>query len=511
MATPPADISPCSNSMFQTSNSTLDTSPEAVLARSHIKRTSLGSELGDTNDTNEMAPSSAILYSDLVMSDVRSADDVADKAVLVNLAQSPLAPAPKRARYSNLNDELTASDYAQLKPVIQPESKGVTFSRSTSHPLSRKRAIADLIHPSSQCSPVNMDESEATVVYGEPVDSSSSTLSIDISEGEEPTTPALTTRYPGSHIATDNLPRPKSATGMKDTNKDVSGHSSANSTRDGNKQRTLPAAPSSLFMPSHHSAGPRRNSTSNSKKGFQRPVRIQLLDEAESDKIREEERRASSPSYSSLTPEQEMLWEDSRSQNQDSDAENSRDVTLRNNVDDDQSIVLPIEDPIVHDWDVEELDDEDSEGRATPPIEDSTLASEVKKSRRRSIEKTISRMAGNSDEGLSLKSARIQRAPTGDTASAEDQDAGRKEEEEEEEEEDRWDPMLDPEREVSSMSEDQELELHNTHLRLENQREFQDTSSLDLGEGDDQAVSEDGRYGGAIEADDEGEDFWENR
>ncbi|KAF9360173.1 hypothetical protein BGX26_010312 [Mortierella sp. AD094] len=513
MAAPPAEIPLDRDGTVQTVANTLEASPEIVLTRTNVKRTSTTSEseFVDRNDINEMAPSSAILHSGLPMNDTSTTNDeidVYERVTLANSTQSLSPPAPKRARYSNTKDGLTASDYAQLKPVIQPENKDATFSRSTPHCLSRKREIADLVHPSSQCSPINMDEPEATIFYGEPVDSSSSTLSIEISEEEEePFTPSLTTRYPGSSQITAGSPlSPKSPIGMEGRIKDFSSRGSISNISHDNKQRTAPSTSTStsspLFMPSH-SVRPRRNSSCTNK-GFQRPVRIQLLDEAESDKIREEGRHIfpSSQSSSPSLSEQGLLWGQNQSQDQEAGSGNMKDGTLRSSVDDEQSVALPIEDPVIHDWDMEELDDEESEGSATPSAEDSSA----------SIENIKDRMEKGSGKELSHKLARIRKASISEAVSVKDQDAvGEDENGDDDDDDDKWDPMLDPEREVSTMSEDQEAELYNVHMRLENQRDFQDASSLDLGEDDGQSISEDGRYGGAIEADDEGEDFWENR
>ncbi|KAF9174897.1 hypothetical protein BGX21_006838 [Mortierella sp. AD011] len=503
MAAPPAEIPLDSDDTAQTAANTFEASPEVILNRVNIKRTSTTSEseFVDRNDINEMAPSSAILHSGLPMNDagkINDEIDVSEGVTLANSIQSSSPPAPKRVRYSNTKDGLTASDYAQLKPVIQPENNGITFSRSTPHCLSRKREIADLVHPSSQCSPVDMDEPEATIIYGEPVDSSSSTLSIEISEEEEPFTPSLTTRYPGSsHVTAGGSLSPKSPKEMEGKTRNFNSRGSISSISHDDKRRSLPSisAPSSLFMPSH-ATRPRRNSCST-KKGFQRPVRIQLLDEAESDKIREEGRHLfpSSQSSSPSISEHGLSWGQDQGQDQEAD---SGDITLRNGVDDEQSVALPIEDPIVHDWDMEELDDEESEGSATPSAEDSSASTENIKDR----------MTKSPGKELSHKLARIRKASISQAVNVRGQDAVG---EEDGDDDDKWDPTLDPEREVSTMSEDQEVELYNIHMRLENQRDFQDASSLDLGERDGQSISEDGRYGGAIEADDEGEDFWENR
>ncbi|KAF8985742.1 hypothetical protein BGZ46_002121 [Entomortierella lignicola] len=488
MATPPVEI-PHDDIGSDQATATIETSLEVGASRdSYGKRTSLEPDLTEKNDINEMAPSSAIFLSDISMNDNNKPTNeaiIADETILANSIHSHSAPASKRVKYSSPKEGLTASDYAQLKPVVQPDT---TFSRPTVHSLSRKRTIADLVPPPSQCSPIDMDEPDATIVYGEPVDSSSSALSIEISEEGKPFTPALTTRYPGSSQVA--LTSPSSPKGIDD-------HSDAKVTGKDNKQRSLSTTASSLFMPSHHTPRPRRNSCVT-KKGFQRPVRIQLLDEAESDKIREEggyvlTSQTSSPSLS----EQGLLWEDNQTQDLDAGADNVRDATLHRNTHDEQSIALPIEDPMVHDWDMEELDDEESEASITLSGEDSS----------NSFENNSRREAECTSKDMPNRLARIRRASISDAVTMEDQD----EVENEQEDDDKWDPMMDPEREISSMSEDQEVELHNVHMRLENQRDFQDASSLDLGEVDGQATSEDGRYGGAIVDDDEGEDFWENR
>ncbi|KAI1320301.1 hypothetical protein EDD11_001516 [Mortierella claussenii] len=455
---------------IQTTTSALEAAPENLLVRGYNKRSlaALEPEFVDNSDINAMAPSSAILQSDfLVKDDNHNLDDkvdMADRVILSHAPLSPPAPLPKRVRYAPSNNEPTAADYALLNPVIQPSNEEAanthhTRSRSSSsspsstsdsssrpnrpHSVSRRRSIADLVPSSGRRTSVLMDEPEATTIYGEPVDSSSAGLAMDISDDEPPAPPALASTYPGSSKLTA-----------------------------GNAAR--------------------RNSVSSAKKGIQRPVRIQLLDKAESEQIREQARRDSVSSD---------MDQDQQDQEDDHDSDSQERRILQSRVDDQSDVALQKEDPAVHDWDKEELDDEENSSATPSSMGESPMPYESTE-RRRSIANDIRRAAGTSGAGTEESKHSSRRSGRG-ASSRKDRD--------DDEDDDHWDPLLDPEREVAVMTEDQEAELHNVHLRLENQRDFQDAASLDLGEDDAQAVNEDGQYGGAIEDDDEGEDYWENR
>ncbi|KAF9186574.1 hypothetical protein BGZ51_001929 [Haplosporangium sp. Z 767] len=495
-----------------TTTSTAEAAPEVLLTRGCNKRSlaAVGVEFIDSNDINGSAPTSSVLQSDyLIIDDDDNLNDKVDKAPEVTLpTQPPHPPLSKRTRYSS-EPQLTASDYALLQPIIQPDNKresghqhnhgehthtiGRDLSQRT-HPFTRRRSMADLIPASNQGAVVCFDEPEATAIYGEPMDSGSATLGMDIigeeEQEHEQEDDALAAKYPGptrtSAIKTSNDPPPLKHLGSdpmstgRDISKDRKNSISQNPATSRNS--------SSIFMPtSHvhtHSATrplPRRNSSANSKKEPPRPVRIQLLDQAESEMIMQKAQQNDSSSSSS--------W--------DQDLQPSHDHEQDLQKDDDEAIALPREDPIVHDWDQEELQDEDSECDSisfVPEPDQLQVPSLAPMStRRRSIVESIREGVERDSEKKSLA-----RDGARDTDNGDDEDDDR-------------DSLRDPEREVAMMSEDQEADLRNTHLRWENQREFQDAAGLDLGEDDAQAINEDGQYGGTIEDDDEGEDYWENR
>ncbi|KAG9327537.1 hypothetical protein KVV02_003782 [Mortierella alpina] len=501
--------------LIQTTSNTLEPAPEMLLTRGCDKRSfaALEPEFVDSNDINGMAPASAVLQSDhLVIDDDHNLDDKVDMSGRVILTTAPSdpthPPVPKRTRLSPDAIRPSASDFAQLQPIIQPDSRRelrdqhghrhrlthVRESPAMTHSLSRRRSIADLVPPSSHCAPVNMDEPEATVVYGEPMDSSSAALALEDSEDGDLSPPALTTQYPGSKRTATSGSSPEPT--LKDQHQDnerrfipmrrPSGLSSGNSGNN-NRQNSIPQDPrhsasskanSTLFMPTSHSSGPldqRRSSTTSLRKVSQRPVRIQILDEAESEKIMERSRHDAS-----LNEELILGQQSSQTPSQDP----YRSLALDDN---DADIALPKEDPVVHDWDEEELEDEESD-TSTPTAATGTSTPQF-------LTNDSYSSILNDDRPPTSSEAKQQRKRNDD----DDQD-----------QRDR-DILRDPEREIAVMSESQEANLHNMHVRLENQREFQDAAGLDLGEDDAQALNEDGRYGGAIEDDDEGDDYWENR
>ncbi|KAF9288258.1 hypothetical protein BGZ68_000543 [Mortierella alpina] len=502
--------------LIQTTSNTLEPAPEVLLTRGCDKRSfaALEPEFVDSNDINGMAPASAVLQSDhLVIDDEHNLDEKFDMSGRVILTTAPSnttqPPVPKRTRLSPDDVRPSASDFAQLQPIIQPDNKrepgdqhghhhGHIHTReqpAKTHSLSRRRSIADLVPPSSQRAPVNVDEPEATVVYGEPMDSSSAALALDDSEDEDLSSPALSTQYPGSKSAAASGSPPKPA--PEDQHQDnerrfnpmrrPSGLSTG-SAGNNSRQNSIPQDPrhsasskaaSTLFMPASHSSGPldqRRSSTTSLRKASQRPVRIQILDEAESEKIMERSRHDAA-----LNEEPLLSQQSSQTFSQDP----YRNLALD---DSDADIALPKEDPIVHDWDEEEREDEES-GTSTPTATTGTSTPQFLTS--------DAYNSGLNDRGPTSNEAKQQRKRNDDEDN-DDDDRDR-------------DILCDPEREIAVMSEFQEANLHNMHVRLENQREFQDAAGLDLGEDDAQALNEDGRYGGAIEDDDEGDDYWENR
>lgn len=267
---------------------------------------------------------------------------------------------------------------------------------------------------------------------------------------------------------------------------------------------------SPLFMPPSHSSRPHlphqdsfcsNNGSSDAKRttparknSMQWPVRIQLLDEQESETL--DQARASADQLDEEDDEEEHHGVSH-------DTSNLVQKKKRTGLADD--IALPPEDPIVHDWDKEELDDEDNDSNyGSQP--DSASSSPRRRDpvyrKRKSIEEDIRRAAGEDHRSHHYK----QRHHLSNAIDNDDDD------DDDDDDDERRDFLHgDPERDIAVMSEDQEADLHNVHLRLENQRDFQDAAGLDLGEGESESFNDDGRYGGAIEDDDEGEDFWENR
>ncbi|KAG0266855.1 hypothetical protein BG011_000470 [Mortierella polycephala] len=502
----PADTA-IGHATIPTTTSTVEAAPEVLLTRGCPKRSlaAVEAEFVDNNDIDGSAPTSSVLQSDyLIIDDDDNLNNKVEMAPEVILTtQPPHPPLFKRTRYSS-EHQLTASDYALLQPIIQPDSKrelghqhnhGGHDHSSRTHPFTRKRSMADLIHASNHDAVVCFDEPEATAIYGEPMDSGSATLGMDVigeeEQEHEQEDVALATKYPGSTKTSttkaSNAPSP-----FKDLGSDPMSTGRDNGKDRKNSISQIPATnrnSSSIFMPTSHAhTRPhlRRNSSTNSKKEPPRPVRIQLLDQAESEMIMQKAQQNASPSSSS--------WD------QDSQPSHDQDQDLRKG--DDAEIALPREDPIVHDWDEEELQDEDSEcdsiSFVAEPDQLQAPSLAPMSTRRQSIVDSIRGDVDRNSEGKSLAREGVR-----DT----DNDNG----DDEDDEDDDKDSLRDPEREVAMMSEDQEADLHNTHLRWENQREFQDAAGLDLGEDDSQAINEDGRYGGAIEDDDEGEDYWENR
>ncbi|KAF9366424.1 hypothetical protein BGX34_003045 [Mortierella sp. NVP85] len=473
---------------IQTTTSILEPAPELLLTRGCEKRSlaALEPEFVDSNDINGMAPSSAVLQSDfLIMDDANNLEDKVGMAGRgLRTTSIPIPPAQKRVRYSREN-EPTASDFAQLEPVIQPynrtEGRSPSTIRSGSRSLSLSKSTTGPDPLSSHIASVYTDQPERAVIYSEPVD-----CSTDLEEKHSSPQDRTPKDLRSSSHSPSNSPNsePSSVKSME-----VDSHYGGGDGKTSHPRPTVSRS-SSLFMPTPPAGGQRRNSTVL-KKGVQRPVRIQLIDGAESEALREQVRRASISEHSSL-------W--NRDLGQTKGGVDDTDSILTNDSDSDGDIALPKEDPTIHDWDEEELEDDQSEiASSTRDSSPMPQASGKSGESSRSIMKSIRKEAIASSSDTDFDRRRIPSKSRYNTGAGRDRDG------------DDWDPLLDPERENPAMSEDQEAELHNVHLRQENRREFQDAAGLDLGENDAQAVNEDGQYGGTIEDDDEGEDYWENR
>jgi len=184
MATPPPlppILAPTTagHASIPTTTSILEPAPELLLTRGCEKRSlaALEPEFVDSNDINGMAPSSAVLQSDfLIMDDANNLEDKVGMAGRgLRTTSIPIPPAQKRVRYSREN-EPTASDFAQLEPVIQPynrtEGRSPSTIRSGSRSLSLSKPTTDSDPLSSHIASVYTDQPERTVIYSEPEDCS---------------------------------------------------------------------------------------------------------------------------------------------------------------------------------------------------------------------------------------------------------------------------------------------------------------------------------------------------
>ncbi|KAG0031932.1 hypothetical protein BGZ81_000281 [Podila clonocystis] len=487
---------PLPHGSIQTTTGTAEPAPEVLLTKGYSKRSlaAIEPEFVDSSDINGMAPSSA----------ANAPDPPRDVRL------------PKRVRYMD-DSKLTASDFAHLEPIITPkdEQPPTFFSASSSsassssglfrrnsssssssfghpHTQSRKRSIADLVPPSSSQEPVYLDETRAINEYGEPVDSSAASLAMDLSwDG-----PGLLPRVHHESIEDSGKIKTKIMAKTNDTMRLKEPISTASPAPSSSSSTT---SKSPLFMPPSHSSRPllphQDSSCSNNgstdakrttpvrKNSIQRPS--ETLDQA---------RRASADQLDEEDDDEEHHGVVSH------DGSYVVQKKKRTGVADD--IALLPEDPIVHDWDKEELDDEDDDsnyGSQSDSVSSSPRRRDPVYRKRKSIEEDIRRAAGEDDH----RSHHRQRHHLSNAIDDDDGD---------DDDDERHDSLHgDPERDIAVMSEDQEADLHNIHMRLENQREFQDAAGLDLGEGESESFNDDGRYGGAIEDDDEGEDFWENR
>ncbi|KAF9320211.1 hypothetical protein BG003_006795 [Podila horticola] len=515
---------------IQTTTGTAEPAPEVLLTKGYAKRSlaAIETEFVDSSDINGMAPSSAVLQADyLIMDDAHNLDDRYDMAPKANAPDIPRdIRLPKRVRYTN-NSKLSTSDFTHLEPIITPkdEQSSTFFSSSSSsvssssglfrktassssfsnsghpHTQSRKRSIADLMPPSSSQEPVYLDETRAINEYGEPVDSSAASLAMYLS-GDGP---GPLPRVHHESIEDSGMIKTKIMANNTNDTLRLKDPISTASPAASNSSSTTSKSP--LFMPSSHSSRPHlphqdsscsngsmdaKRTTPARKNSMQWPVRIQLLDEQESETL-DQARRASAD---------QLVEEDEEEEHHGAVSHDTSSLVQKKKqtgVTDD--IALPPEDPIAHDWDEEELDDEDDDSNygSQPDSASSSPRRDPVYRKRKSIEEDIRRAAGEDDH----RSHHRQRHHLSNAIDDEEDD--------DDDDESRDSLHGDPERDIAVMSEDQEADLHNVHMRLENQREFQDAAGLDLGEGESESFNDDGRYGGAIEDDDEGEDFWENR
>ncbi|KAG0091522.1 hypothetical protein BGZ93_007522 [Podila epicladia] len=517
---------PLPHGSIQTTTGTAEPAPEVLLTRGYAKRSlaAIEPEFVDSSDINGMAPSSAVLQADyLIMDDAHNLDDRYDMAPKANAPDPPRnIRLSKRVRYTD-DSKLTASDFAHLEPIITPKDEqppqfilssspsppSGLFRKSSSsssnvhpHTQSRKRSIADLVPPSSSQEPVYLDETRAINEYGEPMDSSAASLAMDLSvdgPGLLPRTRHESTEVSGM-IKTKVVANSTNDTQrLKEPISTASPASSSSSTTTSKSPLFIPPSHSSRPYLPHQDSSCSNNGSTDAKRttpvrknSIQRPVRIQLLDEQESETL-DQARRASADQ---LTEEDE----DEKHHGVESYSTASF-VQKKKRTGDADDIALPPEDPIMHDWDKEELDDEDDDsnyGSQSDSVSSSPRRRDPVYRKRKSIEADIRRAAGESEH----RSHHRQRHHLSNAIEDDDDD----------DDDERRDSLHgDPERDIAVMSEDQEADLHNVHLRLENQRDFQDAAGLDLGEGESESFNDDGRYGGAIEDDDEGEDFWENR
>lgn len=223
MAAPPP-LSPLAladiHRTVQTTTNTIEPAPELLLTRGCEKRSlaALEPEFVDSNDINGMAPSSAVLQSDfLIMDDSNNLEDKADmtsRIHSISTAPSPLPP-QKRVRYAHSENEPTASDFAQLEPVIQPYNKTEVRSQSNrglgsrQHPPSERMSSTDPLLPAG----LYMDEPEGTI-YSEPLDCSSG-LTLDTLQDIHTPSQDLTSKHPESKPSVINALKFESPNGKQ--------------------------------------------------------------------------------------------------------------------------------------------------------------------------------------------------------------------------------------------------------------------------------------------------------
>ncbi|KAF8929330.1 hypothetical protein BGZ47_001110, partial [Haplosporangium gracile] len=449
--------------------------------------------------------------------------------------------AAKRVRYSfsdadGAHHHPTAAELSVLQPVIQPDNSlrrelgGQQHGHHTHHhniyphSVSRGRSVADLLPSTTDVAPLDMDE-DASEAMGDPVDSSLGALAMEVEPSEEErrhshshgpvegrVTSAAAFLEPKKRLAIDLNPvhhhtatETLSTTNPTTTTSSLSSYQQNQTTPSPERKRSLSISSTSTFGTpgaTHHNSAHLAD-----KKGLKREVKIQLLDEMESKPILEEARRASIDQQREAREDKKHPPSSSSSPSTSSSAAilTSTKGTKSPDQQDEEDMVLPKEDPSIHDWDQEELEDEDLDSDSTPspasltsgniPRQE-TISSLQKRQRKLDRDRTHNRdrrRASFLETGNSQPTSEVENSNNNSEI-----------------EEDKDDPFLDPERDLAFMSEAQEADTHNVHLRLENQREFQDAAGLDLGEEESSNVNEDGQYGGMIEEEDEGDDFWEN-
>ncbi|KAF9128388.1 hypothetical protein BGW39_005112 [Mortierella sp. 14UC] len=495
-----------------------------------------------------MAPSSSVLQSDYLIIDENERLgehlDMAKEAPTPSTTQaSPAgeatgtddaaaaARASKRVRYSFSDDgqqRPTAADLSVLQPVIQPNTQqkldGQQHGHHTHHHnISRGRSVADLLPSSTDVAPIDMDE-DASAALGEPVDSSLGVLAMEVEVSEEelaharkhgPVTGRVSSAAaflePKKRLATDPItaPHPASSNPGEGAASTATQSSSFQATPSLERKRSLSI--SSCSTTPGHSHG--HNSHLADKKGLKREVKIQLLDDMESKPILEEARRASIDQQREARDDKKHPPTSSSSKA----TKTSDKIDEEEEEGEGEDTVLPKEDPSIHDWDQEELededlnydDDDDDELDSIPsPASSLTSGNTPREETISSLQKRQRKLERDRRRAVFLSSQ-----PTSDNDDSDSNPTHHHHHNPADVDEDKDDPFLDPERDSAFMSEAQEADTHNVHLRLENQREFQDAAGLDLGEGEaaSNVVNEDGQYGGMIEPDDEGDDFWENR
>ncbi|KAF9926658.1 hypothetical protein FBU30_003802 [Linnemannia zychae] len=550
-----------------------EAAPELLVTRPCTKRSlaAIEPEFVDSNVFDAPAPSSSVLQADhLIMDDGGNLDKDKNKDIhaCIDISKSNASDATlsqaspvsstnagpveqqstKRVRYSFSDDgpqRVTVAELSVLQPVIQPVKKstvqpinefapkpafqpviqpdnrreplGPQLDHHHHHrkslglphkPISLGRTVADLLPSSTNEFALDMDE-DASKVLGDPIDSSAGTLAMDIEpiseESDSNRHGPITGRVNSSAAYLEPKKRfacdPSLAQHQKEetTNTSTTSSTAHISIPPPERKRSFSISSSSTFSGGGHS-----NHLAD-KKGLKREVKIQLLDDMESQPILEEARRAS------IDQQREALEQKKGGHDLSSISTSTSTPASTVGLNDDlflskstqplikakeASTFLPTEDPSIHDWDKEELEDEEFESSPSPST--STAGNTPREESISSFHKRKRR-----HEHDLRRAAFLNSVPNSDqeNSSANNSDI----------DDDKDDPFLDPERDSAFMSETQEANTHNVHLRLETQREFQDAAGLDLGEGEVGTINEDGRYGGMIEDDDEGEDYWENR
>ncbi|KAF9911715.1 hypothetical protein EC991_002443 [Linnemannia zychae] len=560
----PDPANPHPHGLIQTTSNRPEPAPQNLLTLGYSKRSlaAMETEFVDSNTLDALAPSSSVLQSDYLIIDENdrlgehldmsgevptpspanpSSGGSSATGASIEDATGVASHAAKRVRYSFSDDAQqrpTVAELSVLQPVIQPniqqKLEGLQHSHHSHHHdnkppvISRGRSVADLLPSSTDVAPIDMDE-DASAALGDPVDSSLGALAMEVEPSEEeqaharkhgPVTGRVSSAAaflePKKRLATDSINAVHSTSNLADGTAGTTVQSSSFQATPSPEHKRSLSISSSTSTPGHNHG---HNNHLADKKGLKREVKIQLLDDMESKPILEEARRAS-------IDQQREAREDKKHPPTPSSSKATKISDKINEEEEEgEETVLPKEDPSIHDWDQEELEDEDlnydddddldsipspaaSLTAGNTPREE-TISSLQK--RQRQLERDRRRAAflssqPTSDNDDSDSNSHDHHSITA-SSSHHNKHANR------DVDEDKDDPFLDPERDSAFMSEAQEADTHNVHLRLENQREFQDAAGLDLGEGEaaSNVVNEDGQYGGMIEPDDEGDDFWENR